>query len=146
MSSAAGRCRKQFSFAGSVQVFITTSPFMPDAPFYSNAMTIALPSPTQDTRMLVNAALWGLKQIYRPNYQYVKAGVMLSELVPMEGVQTDLFSQVAASPKSNALMTVSYTHLVVSFFKFSNLAGRNPLTGVATVPSGGGGVSELNIR
>ena len=106
MSSAAGRCRKQFSFAGSVQVFITTSPFKPDVPFYSNSMTIALPSPTQDTRMLVNAALWGLKQIYRPNYQYVKAGVMLSELVPMEGVQTDLFSQVAASPKSNALMTV----------------------------------------
>jgi len=105
MSSAAGRCRKQMSFAGAVQVFITTSPFKPDAPFYSNAMTIALPSPTQDTRMLVNAALWGLKQIYRPNYQYVKAGVMLSELVPMEGVQTDLFSQVAASPKSNALMT-----------------------------------------
>lgn len=105
MSSAAGRCRKQMSFAGAVQVFITTSPFKPDAPFYSNAMTIALPSPTQDTRLLVNAALWGLKQIYRPNYQYVKAGVMLSELVPMEGVQTDLFSQVAASPKSNALMT-----------------------------------------
>ena len=105
MSGAAGRCRKQMSFAGSIQVFITTSPFKPDAPFYSNAMTLALPSPTQDTRVLVNAALWGLKQIYRPNYQYVKAGVMLSELVPMEGVQTDLFSQVAASPKSNALMT-----------------------------------------
>jgi len=105
MSSAAGRCRKQMSFAGAVQVFITTSPFKPDVPFYSNAMTIALPSPTQDTRMLVNAALWGLKQIYRPNYQYVKAGVMLSELVPMEGVQTDLFSRVTTSPKSNALMS-----------------------------------------
>jgi len=105
MSSAAGRCRKQFSFSGSVQVFITTSPFKPDEPFYSNAMTLVLPSPTQDTRILVNAALWGLKQIYRPNYQYVKAGVMLSELVPMEGVQTDFFSQVAVSPKSSALMT-----------------------------------------
>jgi DNA polymerase V len=29
---------------------------------------------------------------------------MLSELVPAEGVQTDLFSQVQVSPKSKALM------------------------------------------
>ncbi len=104
-STAAGRLRKQCSFAGAIQVFITTSPFKPDEPFYSNAMTIALPSPTQDSRTLVNAVLWGLKQLYKPNYPYVKAGVMLTELVPMAGVQTDLFSQTTASPKSTALMT-----------------------------------------
>ena len=53
---------------------------------------------------MVNAALWVLKQIYKPNYNYAKAGVMLSELVPVEGVQADLFSQTQASPKSSVLM------------------------------------------
>lgn len=105
MSRAAEKLRRQQSFAGSVYVYIRTSPFKPDDPFYSNGMTISLPTATDDSRQLVNAVLWGLKQIYKPNYNYAKAGVMLSELVPMQGVQTDLFSQVQASPRSATLMT-----------------------------------------
>ena len=105
MSSAAEKLRRQQSYAGSVHVYIRTSPFKPDDPFYSNGMTISVPSPTDDTRQLVNVALWALKQIYKPNYNYAKAGVMLSEIVSIEGIQTDLFSTSRASPKSSALMT-----------------------------------------
>ena len=105
MSSAAVKLRRQQSFAGSVHDYIRTSPFKPDAPQYSNSMTIPLPSATDNTMQLVNVALWGLKQIYKPNYDYAKAGVMLSELVTAQGVQTDLFSQAQASPKSAALMS-----------------------------------------
>lgn len=105
MSSASEKLRRQQSYAGSVYVYASTSPFKPDEPFYSNGMTISLPSPTDDTRQLVKVALWGLKQIYRPNYNYSKAGVMLSELVPAEGVQSDLFSQINTSPNSKVLMT-----------------------------------------
>ena len=104
MSSAAVKLRKQQSFAGSVHVFITTSLHKPDELYYSNSTTISLPSPTADTRQLVNIALWGLKQIYKPNYNYAKAGVMLGELVPAQEVQTDMFSH-ATLPKSAALMT-----------------------------------------
>lgn len=105
MSSAAERLRRQQSFAGSVYVFITTSPFKPNQPFYGNSLTISLPSPTDDTRLLVQVALWGLNQIYKPNYNHTKAGVMLGELVPSAGVQTDLFSQAQTSYKSEELMT-----------------------------------------
>lgn len=105
MTSAAVKLRRQQSFAGAVHIYIRTSPFKPDSPQYSNGMTIPLPSPTDDTRQLVNIALWGLKQIYKPNFNYAKAGVMLSELVPSQGVQTDLFSHIQTSPKSAALMS-----------------------------------------
>jgi DNA polymerase V len=105
MSRAAEKLRRQHSFAGSVHVYIRTSPFKLDALQYSNGMTIPLPSLTDDTRQLVNFALWGLRQIYRAGYEYAKAGVMLSELVTAQGVQTDLFSSVQASPKSEALMS-----------------------------------------
>lgn len=105
ISRAAEKLRKQYSFAGSVYVYIRTSPFKENDPLYSNGMTIPMPTPTHDTRQLVNVALWGLKRIYKPNFNYAKAGVMLSELVPAEGVQSDLFSTVQTSPKSEMLMT-----------------------------------------
>lgn len=104
MSRAAEKLRKQQSYAGSVYVYIRTSPFKEKDPFYSNGMTVPLSSPTNDTMQLVNVALWTLKRLYKPNYNYAKAGVMLSELVHVQGVQTDLFSQVQVSPKSSQLM------------------------------------------
>ena len=104
MSRAAEKLRRQHSFAGSVYVYIRTSPFKPDEPFYSNGMTIPLPSATDDTRQLVSVVLWALKQLYRPNLNYAKAGVMLGELVPAAGVQTDLFSQRVETPKTSQLM------------------------------------------
>jgi len=61
-------------------------------------------APQDDTRQLVNVVLWGLKQIYKANYNYAKAGVMLSELVPAQGIQTDLFSKSQTSLKSEGLM------------------------------------------
>jgi DNA polymerase V len=104
MSRAAEKLRKQDSYAGAVYVHIRTSPFRLDDPFYSNGLTIPLPSHTNDTRTLVSIALWGLKQIYKPNYNYAKAGVMLSELVPAEGVQEDLFNSFQTNPKNSILM------------------------------------------
>jgi len=105
MSRAAEKLRKQNSFAGSVHVYIRTSPFKLDEPHYSNGITIPMPSPTDDSRQLVKIALWALKRIYRPGFNYAKAGVMLSEIVPKAGVQNDLFSQSATNLKSEALMS-----------------------------------------
>ncbi len=105
MSKAAEKLRRQQSFAGSVYLYIRTSPFKPDDSFYSNGMTIPLSTPTDDTRKLVQVVLWGLKQIYKPNYNYAKAGVMLGELVPAAGVQQDLFSRMQPTPKSHVLMS-----------------------------------------
>ena len=105
MSRAAEKLRKQNSFAGSVHVYIRTSPFKLDEPHYSNGMTIPMPSPSDDSRQLVKIALWALKRIYRPGFNYAKAGVMLSEIVPKGGVQNDLFSQPVTNLKSEALMS-----------------------------------------
>ena len=106
MTRAAEKLRKQHSYAGSLFVFIRTSPFKSNEPFYSNGLTIALPSPTDDTRTLVSVALWTLNRLYRAGYNYQKAGVMLSELVPAEGCQTDLFTNSSLPIKSKKLMNV----------------------------------------
>lgn len=104
MSRAASKLRRQQSFAGSVYVYIRSSPFRDNEPFYSNGLTLPLPTPSDDTRHLVGVALWGLRQIFRPGIRYAKAGVMLSELVPAQGIQTDLFSTPEPDTRSQRLM------------------------------------------
>ena len=42
---------------------------------------------------LVEYALKGLKQIYRKGYLYKKAGVMVGDISPADGVQQSLFEQ-----------------------------------------------------
>ena len=101
MTRAAEKLRNQQSSAGSVTVFIQTSKFKLDQPTYANSITIPMPSASDDTRRLVTVALWALKKIYRKGFNYSKAGVMLGELVPLDCVQTDLFSSAQSTLKTD---------------------------------------------
>lgn len=104
VSRAAEKLRRQKSYAGSIYVYIRTSPFKEHDRQYSNGMTIPLPSPTDNTTKLVSVALWALIQLYRPGYNYAKAGIMLGDLVPATAIQTDLFSTMQPNTKSERLM------------------------------------------
>lgn len=104
VSRAAEKLRNQQSYAGSLHVFIHTSPFRTDQPQYSNGFTVPLPSPTDNTTRLASIAMWVLKQIYKPGYQYAKAGIMLGEIVPAAGIQNDMFSNMEPDSKSDRLM------------------------------------------
>ena len=103
-SRAAEKLRRKQLFAGSVYVYIRTSPFRDDRAFYSNALTIPLPVATHDTRQLVKAALWALSRIYQPGHDYAKAGVSLGELVSAQAIQQDLFHPSTQADKSSRLM------------------------------------------
>ncbi|MCB4811714.1 Y-family DNA polymerase [Methylovorus menthalis] len=103
VSRAAEKLRAQQGYAGSLHLFIHTSPFG-DGAKYSNSMTVPLPSPTDDTMQLIGVALWILKRIYKPGFRYQKAGVMLGEIVPTGGQQNDLFGFTAEAGKSARLM------------------------------------------
>ncbi len=104
MARAAEKLRSQGSVAGAIQVFIRTNPFKPDHPQYQRALSIPLPAPTADTRLLTRAALWGLKHLFKPGYAYQKAGVMLMDLRDAGIEQGQLFD--AAPPDRPALMQV----------------------------------------
>ena len=78
-SGAAVKLRAQGSKAGQLQVFAHTSAFRP-GPKYSRSLTIPLRRPTADSVVLVNAAVKGIEAIYRPGFNFAKAGVMLLDL------------------------------------------------------------------
>lgn len=78
-SGAAVKLRAQNSKAGQLQVFAHTSPFRP-GPRYSRSLIMPLRRPTDDSVALVNAAVKGIQSIYRPGFNFSKAGVMLLDL------------------------------------------------------------------
>jgi DNA polymerase V len=101
---AAEKLRRQQSCAGCVSVFIHTSPFRTNDPQYSRSITIPISPATDDTLLLTNAALAGLRRIYKPGYAFAKSGTMLAELIDRNRVPRDLFSNVATSSKTASLM------------------------------------------
>ncbi len=100
---AAEKLRRQGSLAGAVQVYIRTNPFKEDHPQYQRGLTVPLPEPADDTRLLACAALMGLRRLYKPGYAYQKAGVMLLDLSDAQHTQTALFDTGRGNP---ALMRV----------------------------------------
>ena len=59
--------------------------------------------PTANTGKLIRAAIAGLRRIYRPGFEYAKAGVMLMDICQAEKIQYGLFEQ-CDSEKSERLM------------------------------------------
>lgn len=104
-SRAAEKLRQQGCVAGSLQVFIQTAPHGGHTPQHAPACVVPLPYPSDDTRLLIDAALRGLRQIFQPGFRYYKAGVMLLDIAPPTALTGDLFSAPSA-PANSALMQV----------------------------------------
>lgn len=91
-SRASEKLRKQRHVAGAIQVFVETNRFKPNEPQYNNAVTVKLLKPTSNSFQLGEAAIYGMRKIFKYGYAYKKCGVMLMDLVPEGSVPVDLFS------------------------------------------------------
>ncbi len=88
-SRAAEKLRKQDSLAGALQVFMHTSPHRA-GPQLSRSVTVPLRRPTADSRVLAKAAADGMRIMYVPGFQLIKAGVFLMDLQPASVQQGEL--------------------------------------------------------
>jgi DNA polymerase V len=79
-SRAAERLRQQQCVAGAIQVFFSTSPFRERDAQHSPSAVVPLGVPNGDTRQLAAAAGRAAQQLFRPGFNYAKAGVMLLDL------------------------------------------------------------------
>jgi len=104
-ASCAEKLRKQHSLASVIMVFIQTNPNATNLPQHCKQVVLQLPVPTNDTTELINFALRGLKAIFAEGYQFKKAGVIVSELVPERPLQGDLFD-TRNRDKFSRIMTV----------------------------------------
>ena len=85
VSDFAGKCaeklRKDGTAAGTVGVFIHTNRFREDLEQYYPNASIHLEVPANSTPEIVGAALKALKLVYRPGFEYKRAGVIVADIV-----------------------------------------------------------------
>lgn len=100
---AAEKLRGQQSLCKVIQVGIRTGLFNPNEERFSRHLQVHLPYPTDDTRLLIHAAMQGLEHIYREGPAYAKASVMLLDLCRANEYTPDLFAP-SQPPASDKLM------------------------------------------
>lgn len=71
---AAEKLRTQQLLTSEVGLMLRTNPFSTDLPQYQRSVSIAVP-PTDDTRLIAQAAIKLLHTIYRPGFAYQKTGI-----------------------------------------------------------------------
>jgi len=106
VSRAAEKLRSQRSAAAIVHVFLLTNRFKPREPQYGNSSTAILPIPMDYTPNLIRWAHRQLGKIYKPGYRYKKTGVFLTEIVPRDRIQLNLFTQNYPHEKNRKIMRV----------------------------------------
>ena len=90
---AAERIRSESLAASCVSVFVRTNPFDKKSAYYSNGASRTLSHPTHDSITIIETALLLTKRIFKNNYQYKKAGVLLSGLCDDSEIQETLFEK-----------------------------------------------------
>ncbi|MEA5098164.1 MAG: Y-family DNA polymerase, partial [Burkholderiaceae bacterium] len=102
VARACERLRRQESVCGAIHVFIETSRF--GEQHYANGITVPLPEPSNDTRVLNAVALSGLQRVFRAGCHYKKAGVVLMDLSHDGFGQHSLFDSSVTSARSVQVM------------------------------------------
>ncbi len=106
---ASERLRQENLLAKGIEVHIRTSRFNAED-FYGNSVSHIFIKPTADSRHFLEAVRQGLDLIYKANYPYAKAGIMLFDLQNKDKIQGNLLdyleNQENEQIKSKNLMQV----------------------------------------
>lgn len=89
VANACVKLRAQGSHAALLQVFLQTNRFRKDLPQYNPSFTLPLPQPTNDSLVMNRWADYLVGRLFKPEYEYKKAGVMLGEITPVSQYQAD---------------------------------------------------------
>ena len=79
-SRVSEKIREEDLVADSMSVFVLTNHFNRREKQYSNSIKLQLPFPTNDSIKIIKKALEGIRKIYRSDYRYKKAGIILHGL------------------------------------------------------------------
>jgi DNA polymerase V len=114
VANACAKLRAQNSHALVIQVFLQTNRFRKDLPQYMPSLAVPLPYPTNDSLEVNRWASYLCERMFKPEYQYKKAGIMLSEISPVTHRQGDLLESE----------TISNTNLMKALDKLNLRYGR----------------------
>ncbi len=104
VTRACEKLRSQNSNCQSISVFIQTNIHKLKDMQHAEMKTITLPEPTSYTPEVIKYSQRLLLQIYRKNYNYIKAGVILNNIIPQSPVQLNVFCGNRDHEKRNRIM------------------------------------------
>lgn len=105
---AGEKLRSQSSYAQGVYVFLKTNKYDSQTPYYRPTSFHSFQAPTNDTAELIKAAKSCLKKIYKPHFRYIKTGIMLTDIVPSDHFQKNLFDEPPSLDKQFLLETLDH--------------------------------------
>ena len=136
ISRAGEKLRAEKLVAKQMQVFIHTSPHSTNKltdPYYAPQLSFQLPQHTNYTPELIHYGLWALKQMYKEGYRYLKAGIILSDLVTAGKENLDLFSRSDKANETNLMTAIDKLNSVMgSGTIFYAAKGKNSSWSVLT--------------
>ena len=100
--SCSEKLRQQHSVCTSIMVFIRTNYHREELEQYQNNIILKLPFPTNSSIELAKFANQALELIFKPNFAYKKAGVIIMGFKPEDEIQLSLFEN--SNPKHHFLM------------------------------------------
>ncbi len=110
ITTFAARCAEKLRsgrlVAGTVMVFLYSNRFRPELPQVALHRVVALPYASNDTRVIVAAALGALRSIYRSGYQYKKAGVIVGDISTMARRPVNLFAHAPDALDDNLMAAI----------------------------------------
>jgi DNA polymerase V len=96
VANACAKLRAQKSHAAVIQVFLGTNRFRKELPQYAPCLAVPLPYPTNDSLEVNRWAAFLCERMFKPDYQYKRAGIMLSEISSVTHSQGDLLKTAPA--------------------------------------------------
>lgn len=102
--SCSEKLRRQNSVCTSMMVFIHTNHHREELEQYSRNIVVKLPYPSNSSIELARFATEALELIFKPNFAYKKAGVVIMGFKPESEIQLSLFEN--SNPKHRFLMKV----------------------------------------
>jgi DNA polymerase V len=105
-AACALKLRNQKSCCKSLHVFIQTNPFRKDDKQYATSINIDLETPSNFTGEIIKYALTGLDIIFKEGYNYLKCGVIVTDLVSEDTVQKSMFDTCDRNKNNTAMQTM----------------------------------------
>ena len=90
-AACARKLREEGSVAYDVTTFLYTNRFRDDLQQYFPSLSIRLDVAANSTQEIVETALKAFRLIYKSEYKYKKAGVIVSNIIPADSVQSVIF-------------------------------------------------------
>jgi DNA polymerase V len=112
-ATCALKLRNQHSCCRTINVFVQTNTHKTEEEQYMRSIDVELDRASNDSATIIKYALKGLEIIFKDGYRYMKAGVIVMDLVSEETIQSNIFSTPDKGVKKNLMAAMDRVNLTM---------------------------------